>query len=228
MTVCCIVCLLQLLGGLYPDTLNYYDANVAYPGIYLGLTGNAAYVAALFCMAIPLVGAAFPMGNRRQVCFLFISLLLMSEVFLFMDIKARLVGLLCGTVFSLPLLLPLEKKARTGLMAAIIGMCFAGLIRIYFLPMRGMLPELRQILHGSVNDVFGTGRIYIWKQVLKRVPDILLFGAGSNTMIAVGIPGATFSADGISMPTAIDTAHNEYLNVLYHLGVLGLAAYMAL
>jgi hypothetical protein len=57
-TTCCVVAILQLLGGnplqLFPAGLCYYDAHILYDGEFLGTIGNADLLSAFLCMALPL------------------------------------------------------------------------------------------------------------------------------------------------------------------------------
>ncbi len=230
MTVYCGICLLQFAGKnplwLYPDQLSYLDANIAYPGIYLGLTGNAGFSAALLTLTIPLF-AANSLFLKRNGWIFWIPLLLSVIVLYVMDIKAGLVGLLCGSALSIPMLFSTQKAKRIRLGIGVGCTAVMALLTVYFLPMRGILLEMQEMMHGNARDVFGSGRVYIWKEVLKRVADLPFFGAGPDTLIAIGIPGETFTVGDITYPTVIDAAHNEYLNVLYHQGILGLAAYLS-
>ena len=54
-----LICLLQLLGknplGLYPPGMGWRDANILYPGSYLGTVGNAGTAAAVLCTASALL-----------------------------------------------------------------------------------------------------------------------------------------------------------------------------
>ena len=104
----------------------------------------------------------------------------------------------------------------------------AGLLGIYFFGGRlgGFLYEASQVLHGNLDDSFGSGRIYIWRNVLELVPERLLFGGGPETL-ALRMEAAFERYDpelGILIHSAIDVAHNEYLNVLVNQGLLALAA----
>jgi len=85
----------------------------------------------------------------------------------------------------------------------------------------GIIYEAREIMHGRIQDEFGTNRIYIWRHALSSVPNRLLIGHGPDTFIfafpreAQGYFGETY-----------DTAHNEYIQYLVAQGVLGLIAYL--
>lgn len=101
---------------------------------------------------------------------------------------------------------------------------------IYFLPLKsGFLYELNQIMHGMTSDSFGTSRIRIWKEVLKLVPEHLWLGGGPDTL-AGRIDFAftrTSELNGELIESAIDVAHNDYLNKLVNTGLLSLIAYLS-
>ena len=101
------------------------------------------------------------------------------------------------------------------------GALLLSLAVLYFFDFGGMLHELHCILRGYAEDSFGSGRIYIWKSVLHRTRERLLFGFGPDTMQRAGIEvGKTILAH-------VDVAHNEYLNILYHQGILALISYFS-
>lgn len=233
MVLYCVLCLLQMHGydplKQYPDGLSYFDANIEYPGIYLGTTGNADYVAALLCMATAVFFVLLLRRKDRMDLLYILPLTLCVIVLVKMNVQAGLVAILCGTLLILPAVLPLRTGVKL-LLWMVFGVCtVVGIVVIYHVPVNGTLYELQQILHGNWNERFGSGRIYIWKQVLQRIPDHLVFGTGPDTMMAARILGDDFVLpDGYVLKTGIDAAHNEYLNILYHQGVIGLLSYLTI
>ena len=82
-------------------------------------------------------------------------------------------------------------------------------------------------MHGRWEDSYGSGRIYIWRNVLPLVQERPLLGGGADTL---GLrTDAAFErydeALGITIRSAVDTAHNEYLNILINHGLSALLAY---
>lgn len=230
MTLFCILCFLHMAGldplDQYPDGMTYADGNVLYAGIYLGTVGNAGLVAGLLCLAIPVFAVRAIASQERGDRLLFVVCALCLIVLIGIDIKAGLLGLAVGSIVSLPAVLPVSARVRKCLWlclpvaAAIFAVC------ILLFAKEGVLYEAGQLLRGNWDDAFGSGRIYIWKQVLHRCKGNLLFGTGPDTMIAAQIPGFDFDYGGGTVMTVADTAHNEYLNVLYHQGVFSLIAYL--
>ena len=81
--------------------------------------------------------------------------------------------------------------------------------------------QLADILHGNLDDSFMSGRMMVWKRALSMVPERLLFGYGpdnfSHSFNAVHYD-AVYAAQG----QFYDKLHNEYLQILFDNGMLGL------
>lgn len=234
-TVFSLLCIVQLHGGnpfqLYPEGYNYSGAYIDYAGAYLGTLGNVDVVAAFLSMEIPLLCGAVLKKNKADKLFPFVPLMLALYVLMKMSVMAGIVGAAGGIAISLPVLLPLSKKQRRMAWSLLGSSMLAFAIFLYMVDIgNGMLHEMHELLHGNIDPNFGSGRIYIWSEVLQRIPDHLWFGTGPDTMFLVGIDGFSRydSLHGIDIISQIDVAHNEYLNVLFHQGVFALIAYMAL
>ena len=234
MTVFSIFCLVQMAGhdplDLFPEGLTYWDANIKFAGAYLGTTGNAGLTAAVLCMTFPVLLGLAILGKDQWRWLYLIPAGLVLYVLVRSEIEAGLLGVALGMVLSLPVFLPRGSRWRR-YAAALIALCLlAGLAYIYFFPAEyGTLREVNRILHGEWNPNFGNGRVLIWQNVLKKVPEHLWFGTGPDTMAAYGIEGLWWQpADGsVHVDMGIDTAHNEYLNILFHQGLPALLAYLA-
>jgi len=233
MTVYGLICLMQLCGlnplNLYPAGYNYFDANTAYSGIYLGTLGNAGLTAALLCLAIPLFAVSLLRLWSRKRWLLVAPLLLCVVVLFAAKIQAGVLGVLGGVILSLPIVFPGSAKRRKFLFIMALLLLLVGFLWVWNSNRTwGFVYELREILHGNWHPSFGTGRIYIWQEVLSRVPENLWFGTGPDTMAAAQIPAYSQYAplDG-SVSYIVDVAHNEFLNVLYHQGIFALLFYLA-
>lgn len=233
MCIFCIICILQMLDlnplGLYPAELRYSDANKLYAGVYLGTIGNADLVAALLCLAIPIfLMHAVNDGGKKE--WIIITALVLSVIVLFwMDVKAGLVGLFIGLWFSAPTAFPMNVRNKRRMLLAVPVCTSLALLLIWAVPFDGILYEIHQCLHGNWADEFGSGRIYIWKQVLQKSAKQILLGSGPDTMMAANIAGFDFIGElGFAIETFVDTAHNEYLNVLFHQGVFALVAFIGI
>lgn len=229
------ICILQIYGGnpfgLYPEGYNYFGANVDYGGAYLGTIGNVDMVAAFLCIAIPILWIALVRCEDKRKFLLCLPLVLTLFVLVKMDVFAGLVGVFGGTVLSLAVVLPVSGKTKKGLWALVGGCMVAGFAFLFLVDMGGgLFHEVHELLHGRADDAFGSGRIYIWKEVLERVPTQLLLGSGPDTMSQAGIEPFTRYDENLNatIVAQIDTAHSEYLNIWYHQGVFALLAYLAL
>ena len=85
----------------------------------------------------------------------------------------------------------------------------------------GFLYELRELLHGNVDDEFGTNRAYIWRNALAVYPQHPLIGTGPDTF-EHAFPEEAHMKYG----ERYDKAHNEYLQILICQGILGLICYL--
>ena len=229
----CVVCTIQLCGynpfSLYPEGMDFYGAGKDYIGQYLGTVGNTGLLTSYFCISIPVMLISLLRLNDKLRFALLIPLALSIFVLLKMNVAAGIIGVFGGVLLSAPVIVRSKRKRRiiaVFLLAAII--CGLAFVYIYDAG-EGTLHEAHGIMHGNAPDSFGSGRIYIWKNVLELVPNRLLLGAGPDTLAYENIePFTRYDADRDKIITAhIDTAHNEYLNVLYHQGLIALAVYFA-
>ena len=88
--------------------------------------------------------------------------------------------------------------------------------------------EAREMLHGRVEDNFGSTRIYIWRNALEAFPVnpvSAVIGTGPDTFWEA-FPN---QEEALTVYGVIyDKAHNEYLHILVCQGILGLLCYLVL
>lgn len=104
------------------------------------------------------------------------------------------------------------------------------LLALYFIPWQsGTIYELSRVLHGEIDDSFGSQRIQIWREVLRIVPERLFFGGGPDTLVLRLELGFSRYVEetGQTLSVYVDNAHNEYLGHLVNLGLAGLLSYLA-
>ena len=233
MSLNCLLSLVQLAGynplGLYPAGMNYYDANVRYAGEFLGTIGNVDLLSAVLCAAIPAFWIAAVKLPGRDRFLLLVPLALCLAVLGKSFVAGGIVGVFVSALLTFPVLLK-GKGARTAGFAAVLCVCALGLAGIYAFGGRlgGFLYEASELLHGRWDDDFGSGRLYIWRNVAELVRERPLLGGGPDTL---GLrTEAAFErydeALGILIRSSVDAAHNEYLNILVNQGLLALAAYL--
>lgn len=228
-----LLCIIQLHGGnpfmLYPAGYNYFDAYTYYSGAYLGTIGNVDLVAAFLCLVIPIFWIAMIRQRGRKRWLLLLPLGTSLYALGKMSVLAGVVGVGCGALVTLPVVAPLPVRTRKRMGIALLLAAICLLAAVYVIqPASGLLYEVHELLHGRVDENFGTGRIHIWKNVLSLVPDHLILGHGPDTMLLADIPGFSRFDEhlGILIESKIDVAHSEYLNILFHQGTLALVAYV--
>lgn len=229
-----IICILQLFGlnpfTLYPEGYDYFGANVHYNGAYLGTIGNVDLVAAFLCLAIPIFWVCLMRLNHSHRWLLLIPLGLSLFVLVKMWVLSGLVGVFVGCVIALCATLPVSDKTRKVLWIVLISGAIAAIALIFFVDVgSGLFHEVHLLLHGHVDDTFGSGRIHIWRSVLERIPENPWFGTGPDTMQFAGVEAFQRydEQSGVLYVGEIDVAHNDYLNILFHQGVFAFVAYVA-
>ena len=234
MCLCCALGFVQLAGfnplSLYPEGMTYYDANRLYAGEFLGTVGNVDILSAVLCLAVPaFAAAALKLRHTPRwpaLCFAAVCLVMLGLA----RVAGGAVGVLGCAVISAPVLL--RGKARRRAVIAVAALCAFALALAFFLGDRlgGTVGELSALLHGRLDDSFGSGRIYIWRSVLPLVPERLLFGGGPDTL-SLRLDAVFERWDetlGILIRSDIDTAHNEYLGILVDQGLIALLCYLGL
>ncbi|MDR2166405.1 MAG: O-antigen ligase family protein [Clostridiales bacterium] len=124
-----------------------------------------------------------------------------------------------------------KKYFRPVAIFAAIAVAPLAILYIWFFGQNhgGMIGEIAEILRGNLDVAFGSGRVYIWSNIFERLQaSNLLLGTGPDTLGHWGIaPFIEYvPALGVSLITQIDTAHNEFLQILATTGLLSLLAYM--
>lgn len=228
--LCCLVGLLQLAGwnplGLYPQGWGWADRGILYSGAFLGTVGNTVLLAAVLCLAVPLLLAA--VFCRGESPLLLVPAALALFILWRTDSSSGAVAL-AGGAFLLParLLPPGQRRRRVLWVQALV--LLAGLVLLYAVPWRsGTVYELSRILRGDFSPGFGSSRLGIWKETLALVPERPLLGGGPGTLaLRVDIRFSRFVPEtGQTLSTYVDNAHNEYLGFLADLGIPGLALYL--
>ena len=267
-----LLCLMQLGGmdplGLYPPGMGWRDANILYPGSYLGSVGNAGATGAVLCtisallflallrgggprwlLLIPLLPAAWVLG-RMEVAAAALALAtilllsLLAAVRSFQALGRWLIAAPLMLTALLPCLLPVLVLSLPGLITqflsrkqeverpapllrkliAAVTLTGLALLPLFLRAYSGDLIPLREagaILRGEIRDAFGSGRIYIWRQVLAAVPASPLLGSGPDTLGLLELhPYVWYSAEtGKTVVSSIDAAHCEYLHTLVCQGI---------
>lgn len=232
-TLFCLLCLVQMAGfnpfDLYPAGYGYTDAGKAYSGAYLGTIGNVDLVAAFLALVSPILLYALVRLSGHLRWILLVPLTLAVVVLVRMSAMAGVVGAGTGCLLALPVAGARGFRSRRNLALLVGSLILCGLVAVFLVDFGGELPhQFHMLLRGQFDPSFGSGRLYIWTQVLRRVSEHLLLGAGPDTMLCAQLtPFTRYDLElGHTITAQIDTAHNEYLNILYHQGIYALAAYL--
>lgn len=237
-SICSLVAIPQLLGGnpfgLYPGELTYFDANVRYTGEFLGTIGNTNLLAAFYCLCIPLfIWHALTHRALRDRLVLAAAALCLG-VLIASRVASGAVALAAAAVVLMPYYVNYTSHSRkkaliaAGCMAAL---CLAALAAVYFYGGgSGTLHELSEVLHGHVEDSYGSSRVAIWRECLRLAGERPLVGGGPDTLaLRTDMTFSRFVEEtGSTISTHVDNAHCEILGYLVNLGLLGALPYVAL
>ncbi len=227
------VCILQLLKinvlWLFPEGLNYYDAGVKYSGEFLGTLGNAGLTAGFLSLAVPILLVYVLVGNERERFWLFIPMIMGAAVIYASKIAAGAFGVVVGLFAAVPFVFFKDKTGRRICIAIEVILFVFVLTAIFFMDFElNTLKEFHNVLHGNIDDSYGSKRIFIWRNTLPLIPERPLLGGGPDTLAdRIGVIFETVKEDGTVKRASIDAAHNEYLNIAVSQGIPALIVYLA-
>lgn len=232
-TAFCIICVFQMCNvnifGLYP--LGRSKASCKdFICSFIGTIGNIDFTAGFLCIAIPVFWCSILRFKEKQCYLLFIPLLLSLAVLLKINVAAGYVGIIAGTLLSLPVVMPCRRKSRIVLLCCVVALCAAICTVLYFYdPSQKDLHQLHNVLHGKLEDSYGSGRIYIWRRTVHAVPAHLCFGTGPDTLSLMDFANINVvnKNNEILYVKTYDAAHNEYLTILFQQGFFALLSYLS-
>ncbi|MBR2742345.1 MAG: O-antigen ligase family protein [Clostridia bacterium] len=235
MALNCILALIQLAGfnplTLYPEGMNYYDANRLYAGEFLGTIGNVDILSAMLSLSVPAFAAfIIKSKNTAERCLLAAAAALCLVVLFRAFVAGGILGVFGALIISIPLYFKPGRARRRAFIAVIVF--FAVIIAGTYAfgeSSGGFIYEASRVMHGDFDDSFGSGRIYIWRSVIPLVAERPIFGGGPDTLgLRLDVAFERYDETlGITIRSAIDAAHCEYLNILVNQGILALAAYLS-
>ena len=233
-TLFCLLSLAQLFGfnpfWLYPAGTNYHDAFVRYAGAFIGTIGNTDLASAFLCVAVPVCWISLLRLRDRRRFLLLIPLLLSLAILIGIRVSAGILGVFVGGLLSLPVVLPAKNRTRLLIFGCVVCLLLLITAALYLFDIGGgTLHEAHALLRGGADESFGSNRLHIWRAVWEKISERPLFGFGPDTMMEAGLePFRRYDeALGETIVAHIDTAHNEYLNILFHQGLFALLSYLA-
>lgn len=236
--LCCAVAFLQLAGynalGLFPRGLGYYDSGVRYTGAFLGTIGNTDVLCAYLSMCVPLLVFTAARRETKRDLLLFIPAAMGLFTLARSGVAAGAVAMAACVLICVPYYVNHRFGAPALTRAFVwtsVALAAAGLAAVYFWPGEsGTLWELKCVLHGDIRDSFGSSRVAIWKESLRLFAERPITGGGPDTFGVRSALGFSryVQESGLTLSVHVDNAHNEFLNYLVNIGVLGLLPYLAL
>ena len=180
---------------------------------------------------------AFPTSISAACAFAFVPSYDLINFSWHFDFSGKAAAVILAAIICLTLAAILPRlninPSKKGLRIFLICLCAAtlilGLVFVYFSPAEeGTVYELQELLHGHIDEKFGSSRILIWRECLKLFPEHPLFGSGPDTLaLRVNVSFSRFVEEtGKTLRSGVDNAHNEYLGYLINIGLLGLCAYL--
>ena len=182
MTAFCVLCLIQALGGnplgLYPGRLNFYD-ETAVKRSYAGTIGNVDSISTFLTLPIPMLLLRTRGQKPKQAWPCWLLAAACVGVLFWIRVLSGLVGMALGATVCGIVLCP--DGRRKWLLLGLGSAAALGLVLLWLLdPPVKALHELHEILHGRLEDSFGTSRVYIWRQMLEKSSERLLVGIGPD------------------------------------------------
>ena len=129
----------------------------------------------------------------------------------------------------------LQESAISRIIGTVLAVgLIAGLLLIYFSPaakdpQQALMYEAAQVLHGNIDESFGSNRFFVWKRVPALFWQYPVIGSGPDSF------GPRFSAayqqdmlTRFKKLLLFDHAENEYLSLLINLGLVGIILYLIL
>lgn len=185
-----------------------------------GAFANRNHQAALLAMAFPVAGALIHLAARGTP-------------------SGRILRLFAISLCAIAVPLILVTGSRSGLFLAVAGIAFVpmivqrgarrsrwGVVASNTLAAGSFLAVLvgmttyaaRDIAVDRLNDPMDDLRWPVWQSVLDALPHVLPWGTGAGTYVEAY---QTIEPDALLRPTFSNHAHNEYLEILFTMGVPG-------
>lgn len=233
-TILCFISILQFLGynvfGIFPKGLNYYDGDIKYHGFFISTLGNVGYMSSLLSMSIPIFSIFLIKLKSRNKFLLLVPIILSLYVLIKIKVLAGVVGLLIGSLICFPFVIIKERKFRKIYFIALVLILLLFLLLLYKCNFKNMeiLSEIHYILNGDMEDDFGTGRIFIWKNVFKLIKEKPLLGGGPDTLLSrMNVCFNRYdNINGLYLKGMINSAHNCYLDIFVNQGVIAFIIYI--
>lgn len=232
------ICLFQAIYGIFQfygvkkifgiQILKYYYYS-------MGLVGNPNFFGSLMVIFFSLTISIFLFNaNPNLRIYFFIMVLISFLGLLTSGAMSAIVAIFFLILFLFFIFVALKYNIKKNVIKFILAIVASGVVVIVFnlkdnnylvSQTKKTTYEISQVAQGEFNDHFGTGRIYIWKEILKITPKNIITGVGiDNLHYAFGEnPLIDLKSGGY-----VDKAHNEYLQKLITEGIFSFLTYFIL
>ena len=149
-------------------------------------------------------------------------------IFVFMLIFALVLWVFALLAHLCPFRVNVSRTRGVLFLACAAALILALLFVLSSTAQEGFVYEVREILSGNISKEFGSNRVRIWTRSLELFSEQPLLGSGPNTVLQrMDITFERYSPlKGDYVYTSVDNSHNEYLNLLVNLGLLGLVPFI--
>ncbi len=172
--------------------------------------------------------------NNKLRNFMLLDIFLLG---LFMSGAMSAFVALLGMIIFIVIFLLIKKRTMIKEIGKKLLLCIISIFTIYGLLMFGTNSDLNKDINelynqtlstakGEVDESFGTGRIYIWKEAFKYLPEYIYTGIGIDNFAYLGHRDGTYIYDSAKKDNIIYKAHNEYLQVLTTEGIFMFIVYL--
>ena len=227
-----IYCFINVFYGLYQTKFFPWSSIFEIKKIWhyaSGFLGNSMYYGTLTAITYGIIFGIFIKSDIGYKKYLLTVLLLISSIgFIISGAMSSFVGLFVIYIISLiQIIILLVKKKKNSIIHlvsfVIAVVSFLSIFVIYskdFPHVKNdileMLGQTKNVSKGKIEETYGTGRIYIWENTIKKIKDAPITGYGIDNFRLV------FDSkliDQISN-TIVDKAHNDYLQKMLCEGVI--------
>ena len=193
----------------------------------IGLTNNPNFFASYILITLSYALGLFIDEKEKIINILLIAIIIILTIGLLVsNTLSCVVGLFTVLIILLIYSIKTKKYKKLIIPIAIIASMFIILDKFNLTTLvkdfNKTKNETVEIAKGNVNERFGTSRIAIWKEILKKVPDNLINGVGIDN-IGIAYDGGPL----IIGRKLVDKAHNELLQILVTEGIFCLLCYLA-
>ncbi len=91
---------------------------------------------------------------------------------------------------------------------------------------QGLVYVIGQVMHGNFDDSFGSYRLLVWKRALPMAMENPVIGTGPDTFAIEFTQRYQADVEAAGLNVTYDFAHNDFIQTLCNLGILGLLAYV--